>query len=803
MTRRDLWAAPLAGLATLLTCWSLAPVIDGNTWLSAAILVILLVLATGAGLRALRLPPALILPGQLGVGVVALSAAFAGEVAIGGLLPGPAAVERLGQLVVDGADTINRYAAPVPETRGLVLIVSAGVLCIAALVDLLAVTLRSAAVAGLPLLALYAVPAGVVPGGLPWRYFVVAATGWLVLVAHDGSGRVLRWGRLLPRWGDRGNGTRQTIGNDTSALAATGRRVGLAAVTLAVVVPTLVPALPEGLLVRGASGGSGPSLNGLTVINPVLTLRDNLSPRQDVEVLRYRTEQPDVAPLRIITADNFDGESWEPRTTDVSRRQRASRGLPDPPGLTDAVPRATYSMHVEVGDMLNQDFLPMPYPARKVDIDGAWLYDAASLNVIGDGETVRGKQYDVEYLAVRPTVTQLEQAPAPDRNVVETYTRLPRSLPQSVREVAREVTAGADNPYRKAMALQDWFRTGGDFLYSTQAPSDSGGDAVADFLVDRKGFCIQFASAMAVMSRSLGIPARIGVGFLPGTPDADRTYTVKLTDAHAWPELYFAGVGWVRFEPTPASRTGSPPQWAQPQGGAASQPSSSAPSASAAPTDGTDTLSDAARRAQRADAAEQRAAADTSGGLTTSEPVLPVPWKPVGVVLVLLAAIAVTPVSAWLGRRRRRRAARDVQARVEAGWADLREGVQDLGVPLRSGVTPRQLDAELAAAVGLTGPPREALSRITRTVEQSRYAPVLPDPERLDEDVRAVLAAVAASRTRGVRVRARVLPRSGANRVRTGVGTVAGRVGAVGGRVDVGVAQRLRSLRRVRVHRRR
>ena len=802
MTGRDWWAAPLAALATLLTCWSLVPVIDGDRWLGASALVIVLVLATGAGLRSLGLPPALILPGQLAVGLVALTAAFAGESAIGGLLPGPAAVNRLGQLVVDGADTINRYAAPVPETRGLVLIISAGVLAVAALVDLLAVTLRSAAVAGLPLLALYAVPAGVVPGGLPWRYFAVAATGWLLLVAHDGSGRVLRWGRLLPRWGDRGTGTRQSIGSDTSALAATGRRVGMTAVALAIVVPALVPALPEGLLVRGGGGGTGPGLGGLTVINPVLTLRDNLSPRRDVEVLRYRTEQKDVAPLRIVTADTFDGESWKPRTTDVSRRQRASRGLPDPPGLTDAVPRARYSMHVEVGSTLNQDFLPLPYPASKVDIDGAWLYDAASLNVIGDGETVRDKQYDVDYLAVRPTVTQLEQAPTPDRNILDEYTRLPRSLPNSVRETARKVTEGADNAYGRAMALQEWFRSGGDFLYSTQAPADSGGDAVADFLVDRRGFCIQFSSAMAVMARSLGIPARIGVGFLPGTPDADQTYSVKLTDAHAWPELFFAGVGWVRFEPTPGSRSGSPPQWAQTGSATGPQPSASGPSASAAPSGTSESLSDAARRAQQADAANRQAGSASPGDLTTSDPALPVPWKPVGAVLVLLAAIAVTPVSAVLGRRRRRRAARDLAAQVEASWADLREGVLDLGVPLRSGVTPRQLDAELAGAVGLTGPPREALTRITRTVELARYAPVLPDPDRIDEDVRTVLAAVAASRSRGIRVRARVLPRSGADRVRTGVGAVTGRVGAVGSRVDGGVARRLRSLGRVRVHRR-
>jgi len=143
--RRDVWVGPLAALATLLTCWSLTPVIDGHRWLLGSALVIALVLGAGAGLRALRLAPALVLPGQLAIGAVALTAAFAGESAVGGLLPGPAAVNRLGQLVVDGADTINRYAAPVPETRGLLLIVGGGVLFIAALVDLLAVTLRSAA----------------------------------------------------------------------------------------------------------------------------------------------------------------------------------------------------------------------------------------------------------------------------------------------------------------------------------------------------------------------------------------------------------------------------------------------------------------------------------------------------------------------------------------------------------------------------------------------------------------------------------------------------------------------------------
>ncbi|MGN6299984.1 MAG: transglutaminaseTgpA domain-containing protein, partial [Angustibacter sp.] len=532
---RDRLAAPLAALATVLTMWSLAPTVDGNDWQTPAVLMVLLVLLTGLGARALRLPRVLVPVAQLLVGLVALTATFAGDTAVWAVLPGPSALDRLGQMVVDGFDTINRYSAPVPTSEGISLILAIGVLVVAVAVDAAVVGWRSPAAAGLPLLALYAVPAAVVVDGLQWRYFVTAAVGWLLLLAHDASGRVLRWGRLLPRWGSSASASRQTLTTDTAAMAATGRRLGAAAIVLAVVLPALVPGLPEGLLTRARSGAGGSGIGGLTVINPVLTLRDNLTPRQDIEILRYNTSQADVQPLRIVTADSFDGDTWKPGTRDVSRRNRASRGLPPPPGLSPDVSQSQYSMRIEVSDALNQDFLPLPYPTRQVDIKGAWLYDAATLNVIGDGESVRGRSYDLTYLAVRPTADQLRNAPAVPDGSMQRYTALPRDLPAIVARTARTVTRGMTNQYDQAMALQQWFRSDGKFTYSTDAPADSGGDAVADFLADRKGFCVQFSSAMAVMARSLGIPARIAVGFLPGTPVQDDWWSVKLTDAHAWP----------------------------------------------------------------------------------------------------------------------------------------------------------------------------------------------------------------------------------------------------------------------------
>jgi hypothetical protein len=790
---RERWTPALAALATLLAMWSLAPVVEGSQWQGACLLAVLVVLASGVLLRLAHLPAALVGIGQLASGVMALTAYFAGSDAVLGLIPGPDALASLQVTLVDGLDTINRYAAPVPATRGLSLLLAIGVLAVALLVDVLAVGRRSPAAAGLPLLALYCVPAAVVPEGLSWPYFIVGATGWLLLVAHDAGSTVLRWGRLLPRWGSGGTGSRASVVEDTSALAATGRRLGVAAIAVAVVLPALAPGLSEGLLTRGGSGGSASAR--LTVINPVLTLRDSLTPRQNVEVLRLRTDQKDVAPLRIVTADKFDGKTWSPSVTEVSRSQRADRGLPAPPGLGQAVSAQTYRMQVKVGDTLDQDFLPLPYPTRKVDIDGRWLYDAASLNVIGDGETVRGQDYTASYLAVRPTVQQLRDAGQPPLEISSTYTRLPRSLPASVRAMAHTVTEGMTSEYDQAMALQQWFRQDGKFTYSTEAPADGGGDAVAEFLVARKGFCIQFSSAMAVMARALGIPARIGVGFLPGRPGPDQWRSVLLTDAHAWPELYFEGTGWVRFEPTPASRSGAAPAWAQPAatsagGDGSGTTAGSAGSANAAEQGASDAKT---RQLEREEAQVPRSAdgapvpdlpTDTGAGTVVMSRRLVAAGA--GAVTALLLLLLV-PVTTIVSRARRRRRARDRRALVDVAWHELAEQAGDLGVPVPVGATPRQLAAllaghlpspgDVAGFAGKAGDEDEAhraLRRARRTVERSRYSRAGADPTAAGidaaamlHDVRTVVGAIAATRSRRGRLTALILPASGRRLLRT------------------------------------
>jgi transglutaminase-like putative cysteine protease len=143
---------------------------------------------------------------------------------------------------------------------------------------------------------------------------------------------------------------------------------------------------------------------------------------------------------------------------------------------------------------------------------------------------------------------------------VARYLQLPQSLPQRVRDQARSVVeaAKAQNPYDVAESIQAFLRT---MPYDEKIPSPpENRDGVDYFLFDlRRGYCDYFASAMVVMLRTQGVPARLVSGYAGGTlnPKTGR-YEVRQNVAHTWPEVYFPGYGWQRFEPTPASYTAVP-----------------------------------------------------------------------------------------------------------------------------------------------------------------------------------------------------------------------------------------------------
>lgn len=161
-----------------------------------------------------------------------------------------------------------------------------------------------------------------------------------------------------------------------------------------------------------------------------------------------------------------------------------------------------------------------------------------------------GETYTVDSLLTNPNLKQLEEAGASYPEwVTSKYLQLPTTFSPRIQELAREITAGAETPYDKAVAVTSYLRSNIEYSASLPNPPRNR-DTLEWILFDyKKGYCVYYASADVLMLRSLGIPARMAVGFAQGDRE-DNSYTVRRLHAHAWPEVYFPGIGWVEFEPT-------------------------------------------------------------------------------------------------------------------------------------------------------------------------------------------------------------------------------------------------------------
>ncbi|MFJ9471089.1 transglutaminase family protein [Streptomyces caniferus] len=761
-----------AVVATLCAAGALLPLVDPITWMFEA--AVLLALMTGVGAAARRVP----LAGPLTIGVQALTLVplmtllFVRNEAILGLLPGPDALAEFGRLLQDGLRDVGRYAIPAPVTPGIRLLLISGVLVIGLSVDALAVTYRSAAPAGLPLLALYSVAAGLSQGGAGWLLFLIAAAGYLLLLLAEGRDRLSQWGRVFGgpgADGDRpGGGRGFAAGADgpASAPVRTGRRIGAMALGLAVVVPAVLPSLEGGLL-GGSGNGTGPGSGGGTIsaVNPLVSLQDSLNQPEDKEVLNYRTTASDTRDLylRIVALDQFDGTTWKPseRTvTDVPER------LPRPPGLSSAVDLTRINTSISTAGWYAQNWLPLPYPASKVDISGRWRFEPKGRTLVGDrGQNTHGLQYQVESLQVRPTSGQLAAAPAPPTNLLREYTKVPDSLPSVVRDTARRVTRGAPTTYAKAVKLQDWFAVNGGFSYNTDVRAGSGAEAIARFLRQKEGFCVHFSFSMAAMARTLGIPARVAVGFTPGTKQPDGTTSVGLKDAHAWPELYFQGIGWTRFEPTPSR--GSIPDYAYPDTPGTTDPSNPdpAPSRSTAPSKDPSAAPSCGPEGQRSGSAPGCIALPTEPGTRPPESGSS-PWATAGIALgVVLVLLLPTAPLLWRLRTRSRRLADDgpdgdVTTGTLAAWRELLDTAWDFGILPDESLTPRKAAERIIRLGELQPEPAAAARRVAAAVEQVLYAPQPQPVSGLALDVHRVRAGLRDGATRALRWRAQLAPRS-------------------------------------------
>lgn len=750
-------------VATLASACALLPLVSDGAWLVQAAATLAVVSTAGALARRVPLARPVTVLIQTAVAFMLLTFVFARDRAVAGLLPVPETFEWFGTLLTQGSEDVAQYAIPAPATEGIQLMLVGGVLVIGLAVDTLAATFRGAAPAGLPLLALYSVAAGLSGGeGRGWLWFLLAAAGYLVLLLAESRDRLGQWGRVFGSSGRPSGGGRAPL--------RTGRRIGVVALGVALVVPAALPSLDGGLLNPGGGGDGSGGGGTISAVNPLVSLQDNLKQPEDREVLRYRTNASDPSGmyLRLVALDQFDGTSWK---TSVRAVQDVPPRLPTPAGLGGRIGTTEVRTNISAAGGYEQKWLPMPYPATEVDIEGRWRYEPAGRMLVGDdGQTTSGVRYSVSSLEVNPTAEQLATAPQPPGTLLREYTRVPDALPSDVKATALEVTAGAGNDYERAVLLQEWFTAKGGFRYNVKANSGTGAGAISRFLKDREGFCVHFSFAMASMARTLNIPARVAVGFMPGRTTADGTVSVGIRDAHAWPELYFEGVGWTRFEPTPSR--GSRPEYSLPQAAAEQSPSpgaatpsaSASPSAEPSPSDSCATPAGATPQGGAGGCAgtepqETRAAPDADSALG---PVLLRVAGGLAVVLLLLAPML------WRQRGRARRlgghgrTAEDVVARTLAVWEEVVDTAWDHGIRPDESLTPRGTAERLVRLGELEGAAAASAHRVADAVERVLYAPVPRAVPGLADDAARIRDGLRAGRSRGNRLRATLAPRSAA-----------------------------------------
>lgn len=708
--------AGIALLAAWTTVLSWRVLTEGFAEVAIPLLLIGTVLAgAGALARWSRLPVLAVVAGQLVLGALLVLGTTTGSI-----VPTPDNVDVFLAAVDDALQTSRSYAAPVqlgvPPVHPLLLI---GGVLVVLLVDLVACTLRRAPVAGLVLLGAYTLPVAVTGDAVSWWLFAMVAALFLTLVFIQHSDHVTSWGRAP-------DGEKGSFSVRTGAIGNTALALGGAAIALAVVVPVAVPTMSMSVF-----EGNGPGTREVEVQDPMVDLRRDLRRGEDVPLLWVTTSGPRPSYLRISVLSRFSGSEWTPGDREIPETQAANGALPPLDGVGVDVPRRQFKYDVRVGPDFASSWLPTAAQTTRIAAGSDWRYDLNTRDVIAAREDVTTADSTYDFTGVQLTydAERMDSAVSGAGSVAGIFTEVPSSLNNEIRRLAASVTADAPTRFQKAQVLQQWFREDGGFRYDlSEVPS--AGDGSADllaFLNDRVGYCEQFAASMAIMARVLGIPSRVAVGFLEPERATNGSWEFSSRDLHAWPELYFPGSGWVRFEPTPQSRASEPPAYTE------------ADFEQALPTPTPSAGRPAEELPQRGEEADAAAAADEESG--SSFPWVAVLAGLLGLALVVL--LAMTPRLVRTSRRRRR-----LEGDVEDLWVELRDVARDLGHAWPVGRSPRQaghwLGRLLAAPVhDSTRPDRprrgrdqapeaaQALDRLVAALERSRYA---RDPETFTAD---------------------------------------------------------------------
>jgi transglutaminase-like putative cysteine protease len=619
-------------------------------------------------------------------------------------------------------------AAPAPALPSLLLASVVAVWSAAYAAHALAARAASPVLALFPPAALVAF-AGMVAddGPHPIRAGALLVASFVVLFG-SGLDRLRLWGPILPWPGFR----RWRLARGAGRHA---RRLALAATVVALLLPGLLPGFSADPLLDLTRGEGGP-----VSISPIVDIRPNLLRNPAVELFRVRAERP--AYWRLLALDRFDGRLW------TSRDLEARTGIVVP-SRSLVAERLTQPREGAV--TIDQEFLiaglttpwmPAAFAPRRVGVDGDFRFDATRDTLVREGGTGPGLSYSVTSDVMVPSVEQLDSATDPSPGVVDpAYTQLPRNLPPRVTEIARGITLGQPNAYRRILAIQSHLRR---FTYDEEAPAGHGTDDMLFFLErSRRGYCEQFAGTMAVLLRTLGYPSRVAIGFLPGAQDEQGVWRVTTDETHAWVEVFFSDFGWLAFEPTPTRVNPMVRSYILPAGPVGGVGSFVGEEAFVR------TRGQRQQQLEDQPPVEDPGPLDRSGGGPSIDP-----WMLVllGLGLALLVAVAI-PASKALLRRRALARARSPDERVAAAFALVQGVAADIGLGRRRGETLHEYRDRLRESVALSD---GHLDLVTGLAEMAVYSE-RPVPAESAGDAVTASWVVVGDLRRSVGVRRRML----------------------------------------------
>ncbi|WP_051681699.1 transglutaminase family protein [Cellulomonas sp. HZM] len=453
--------------------------------------------------------------------------------------------------------------------------------------------------------------------------------------------------------------------------------------------------------------------------SPLAAFRQFVKQEKDTTLFTV-TGLPSGARIRLATMDRYDGVVWNVAGDGTAQGSGEFRRVGGQIPTDDTGATAKVGIDVQ---KLSGVWLPTVGSATSIDLHDAssaegLRYDEATGAAVVTGGLHGGLRYDLDVVVPRvPSVREIGRAPAKDVSLPQDS-----GVPDVVGTTAADVARDAGTPAQVAQALAEWLAQNGYFSHgiteSGQAPSLSGHGANrmvslldGDLMV---GDGEQYASAMALMAREMGLPARVVLGFVPQATAKDGApVPVTGDDVQAWVEIDFAGYGWVPFDPTPP-REQTPqkddkpnPSDPKPQ---VVQPPPPAPDAVKPPDDDTEQPQPQAPPATDSGSQVWRTVAIVAG--TAAVP------------LLLLASPFIVMGAIKARRRRRRRRGADGAQRVAGGWDEMLDAAVDLRHPVPGGAT----RLESARALGDAGVAAPVVA-LARGADRAVFAADVPSDE--------------------------------------------------------------------------